>query len=583
MLSAQRAEVLADYNAAVLTNYRKFIQGDNTATSEYIYDNQINDAIKIVQEFKDSNCRVISITKKTKIGMDGLMIEIAMRMTTDPDDAFVTDAANIRIITGMSNVSWQKDMKAKSPNCFKDKIFHHGQLKNANLHDLRNALIIIDEIDTGNKEYQILHRALHNAGLLSIQHMEQRNIRFIFVSATMIKELYNLDKWISNATESNATESNATVSNATESNHLCKRFQMTIPPNYIGHSDFLERGILQEFYPLVTDEAADKWIKEDILINYGNDYRIHIVRVNNATLITIRNACRRNNVQFYNHTADDRLNENALKKLFTNQTDSHIVIGIKGFFRRANLIPNAWKLRIGATHEYIGIDSKSFKPKIADNSVQIQGLPGRMSGYWREAIDGGHKTGPHRTSLQSVKEYEETYADPFGTTNSYRCAGFTKKEGVVTKMIHTMLSSRNIEGLKPEEKPKKPEKPEKPEKPKENPEENPEENPDLIQEKSKPIIIIKLDSADKFRKPDFRRIFQRANNSDCSAYKKYKLGFWRADTKAKCRKWGIYEMKQLGAYSCVQNIPIKDQDQNILMVYQHEDELIVAPWNGKGV
>ena len=562
MISANRAEVTADYNAAVLTNRRKFLQGDNTATSEYIYDNQIKDAIKIVQEFKD-NCRVISITKKTKVGMDGLMIEIAMRMTTDPDDAFVTDPANIRIITGMSNVSWQTDMKAKSPNCFKDKIFHHGQLKNANLHDIRNALIIIDEIDTGNKEYQVLHSSLRDAGLLSIEHMEQRNIRFIFVSATMIKELYDLDKWTSK-----------------EHGSLCKRFQMTIPPNYIGHSDFLERGILQEFYPLVTDEAADKWIKEDIIANYGDDYRVHIVRVNNATLITIRNSCRRNNVQFYNHTADDRLNENALHKVFTNQTDNHIVIGIKGFFRRANLIPNAWKLRIGATHEHVGIDGKSCNPKIADNSVQIQGLPGRMSGYWRDAIDGGHKTGPHRTSLRAVKEYEETYIDPFSKTNSYRCAGFTKKNGVVTKMTPTMLSSRNIAGLSDVANPDVAN-PDVANPDVANPEENPDvANPELIQDKSKPIIIIKLDSTDKFRKPDFRPIFQNTNNSDCLAYKNYKLGFWRADTNAKCRKWGIYGMKQQGAYSSVQNIPIKDQCQNILMVYQFEDELIVAPWNG---
>jgi hypothetical protein len=98
------------------------------------------------------------------------------------------------------------------------------------------------------------------------------------------------------------------------------------------------------------------------------------------------------------------------------------VLGVKGLLRRANLIPNAWKLRIGATHEL-------YTRKV-DNNVQIQGLPGRMTGYWRAELDAGHKTGPHRTSIKAIKEYEEVYKDPYGI-NSYTTAGFTKKKGKV--------------------------------------------------------------------------------------------------------------------------------------------------------
>jgi len=49
-----------------------------------------------------------------------------------------------------------------------------------------------------------------------------------------------------------------------------------------------------------------------------------------------------------------------------------------------------------------------------------------MTGYWRSEIEGGHKTGPHRTSLKAIKEYEKTYLDPFGL-NSYQTNGFKKK------------------------------------------------------------------------------------------------------------------------------------------------------------
>jgi hypothetical protein len=68
-----------------------------------------------------------------------------------------------------------------------------------------------------------------------------------------------------------------------------------------------------------------------------------------------------------------------------------------------------------------------------------------MTGYWRADIEAGHKTGPHRTSIKAIEEYEKTYLDPFGT-NSYQTAGFKKKKGKVSANP-TMLSSKNILNL----------------------------------------------------------------------------------------------------------------------------------------
>ena len=129
--------------------------------------------------------------------------------------------------------------------------------------------------------------------------------------------------------------------------------------------------------------------------------------------------------------------EDEIKEFFKEPLKQHIVLGVKGFFRRANLIPNCWKRRIGATHE--------LYTKLVDNSVQIQGLLGRMTGYWRADVEGGHKTGPHRTSLKAIIEYENTYINPFGN-NSYQTAGFKKKDGNV-RASTTMLSPGNIPNL----------------------------------------------------------------------------------------------------------------------------------------
>jgi hypothetical protein len=195
--------------------------------------------------------------------------------------------------------------------------------------------------------------------------------------------------------------------------------------------------IIKEFYPLDTSDSAEKWIQEDILDNYGDDFRVHIVRVSPKTLRMIHNACIRKRVMFRNHTSTDRLSEEDIKEFFKDPLTKHVVIGVKGFFRRANLIPNQWKLRIGATHE--------LYTKKVDNNVQIQGLCGRMTGYWRDLIENGHKTGPHRTSIVAIEEYEKVYMDPFGI-NSYQSSGFKKSSGKVSAES-TMLSAKHIKNL----------------------------------------------------------------------------------------------------------------------------------------
>jgi hypothetical protein len=415
LISARREDVLQSYNSARATNHRLFLEGDDKATAEYIFPNQIEDATNIVNKFYKNNSRVISIQKKTKVGADGLMIEVAKLVTTHTDDKFVVNPANVRIITGMSNTGWERDMINKAPSCFKEKIFHHGKLSRVELMNISNGLIIIDEIDTGDKEFQVLHRTLKEAGVLDVKHMEEHNNRFVFISATMIKELYDLYRW----------------------GKLHELYTMTIPPSYIGHKDFLDNGIVKEFYPLSSKENADKWVQDDIINNYGTDYRVHIVRVTAKIVDVVHNACIRKSVAFRNHTSTDRLSPDDIKELFKEPLTKHIVIGVKGLLRRANLIPNSWKLRIGATHE--------LYTKVVDNNVQIQGLPGRMSGYWREDIEGGHKTGPYRTSIKAIEEYEKTYIDPFGL-NSYHTAGFKKNNGKVSA-VPTMLSSKNIQNL----------------------------------------------------------------------------------------------------------------------------------------
>ena len=98
LIAARREAVLQAYNSAKAENHLRFLEGDDKATAEYIFPNQFEDAMNIVDKFYKKKCRVISIQKKTKVGADGLMIEIAKMMTTHIDDNFVINPSNIRII-----------------------------------------------------------------------------------------------------------------------------------------------------------------------------------------------------------------------------------------------------------------------------------------------------------------------------------------------------------------------------------------------------------------------------------------------------------------------------------------------------
>jgi len=171
LLDLNREIVLADYKSASNKNRELFLLGDVKATSEYIYDNQKEDAITICNKFYESPIRTIGIIKKTKVGMDGLMIELMKDFSTHPDDNFMIHRDNCFILTGMSNLKWETDMKDKMPNCFKNNIYHHGKLQKSELKDIKNALIIIDEIDTGDKENQKLHKILKKSGLLDIKYI----------------------------------------------------------------------------------------------------------------------------------------------------------------------------------------------------------------------------------------------------------------------------------------------------------------------------------------------------------------------------------------------------------------------------
>ena len=528
LIAAQREEVCQSFRAAETANYRAFLEGDDKATAQYIFKNQQEDALKVAKEFEDDPyCRIVSVQKKTKLGADGFMVYLAQLLTTHSDDYNVVDPKNVRILTAMSNVHWERDMIEKTPGVFKKCIFHHGKLSKSDLTNLKQGLIIIDEIDNGDKEYQVLHSILNAAGVLDIQHMIDNNNRFVIISATMIKELQHLYRW----------------------GRYHKPYKMSIPENYCGHIDFLNMGIIQEFYPLNNADNAERWVNEDLLDYYGTDFRVHIVRVNNKTVDFVQNACIRNGVQFMRHTSTEILTSDEINVLFNEPLTSHVVLAVKGFLRRANLIYNRWKLIIGAMHEHYS--------KKVDNNVQIQGLVGRMTGYWLDVLRNGHKTGPYRTSISAVLEYEQVYADPF-SDNDYQTNGFTKRKGRQAKSKSTFLSPHNIRNLDAVPAP-------------------------VLRRKGQcevKVFTLTIDQVDKFSDHEaMLNVIHMHNEAYYLKYQQFIPACWRIDTPDKEEKYGLRGLLEPNALSTVTNI--RHRTRNYIMMYLYQEKLIVSPWKGE--
>lgn len=528
LIAAQREEVYQSFRAAETANYRAFLEGDDKATAQYIFENQREDALKVAKKFEDDPyCRIVSVQKKTKLGADGFMVYLAHVLTTHSDDCKVVDPKNVRILTAMSNVQWERDMIEKTPGVFKKCIFHHGKLSKSDLTNLKNGLIIIDEIDNGDKEYQVLHSILNAAGVLDIQHMIDNNNRFVIISATMIKELQHLYRW----------------------GRYHKPYTMEIPENYCGHIELLNMGIIKEFYPLNNPQNAERWLNEDIFGNYGTEYRVHIVRVTNKTVDIVHNACIRYGVQFMRHTSTEILTPDEINVLFNEPLTSHVVLAVKGFLRRANLICNRWKLIIGAMHEHYS--------KKVDNNVQIQGLVGRMTGYWLDVLRNGHKTGPYRTSIDAVLEYEQVYTEPFGD-NDYQTNGFVKRRGRPPKSKNTLLSPHNIRNLVAIPAP-------------------------VVRAKGQCevlVLTLTIDQVEQFS--NHEAMLNVIRMHDEAYYRKYHQfipACWRIDTPEKEEKYGLRGLLEPNALSTVTNI--RHRTRNYIMMYLHEEKLIVSPWKGE--
>ena len=183
-----------------------------------------------------------------------------------------------------------------------------------------------------------------------------------------------------------------------------------------------------------------------------------------------------------------------------------------------------------------------------------------MTGYWKETILSGFKTGPYRTSLSAIDKYHEFFDDP----KKY-CESSKDSE----KYQGTFLHPKHISGMTYVPKSK------------------------IIDKRSKPIIIISLGDTEsqefaknnhKNAKDILENIVKIKNNDAYNLYKDYELHCWIIDSTKKAKKWQLENIKKENASSLETTFKKFNKSKNLLMIYYNifngANELILNAWNG---
>jgi len=417
--ASRRTSVQSSFQSAKDSNNTRYLEGDPRATAEYVWPNQMEDANNIVSILTTTDTVLLGIAKEPQVGMTGLLHYIPYLFCTHPDDDIVVDPKNVCIMTGMNNLDWENDTKNDFPACFSTQIFHHGKLQSA-LPILKRiaregGVAIIDEIQNGAQQNQILHQVLRESGLLDIQVLESKKVKIITASATMIKHIHQASHW----------------------GGKFQTYKMNIPANYIGFKRLKELQALKEWKNMKTIEKTREWFNE-IEEHYGEEKRVHLVRANAKMLTNISQVALERGFGVIPHTSKEKLTPEQKQMLFRDTLKQHWIIPVKNLWRAANRIPTMYKYRIGSVHE-------QWVKKV-DNDVQAQGLPGRMLGY--NNYPPGHKIGPYYTSLKAINEYIAYADDPLSPENAYQCARYKRSEdGVVRCTEKNIVSAHNIANL----------------------------------------------------------------------------------------------------------------------------------------
>jgi hypothetical protein len=345
----------------------------NNINKKYIYPNQIKAAEEIVNAFLNKNKKGVSLIALPQVGKTGTFIYTAYLMATHHDNNKILKSTNIFIITGMSDVEWEKQTINDMLECFKDNVFHHGKLPKFMKKFEKTEgkkLLIIDESHIGIKQKQRIDNILCNIlGINKKINVEDLDdIYILSVSATPGVTLLDMEKF----------------------GKYHEKIYIESSINYVGFKKFIEQERIEN-----SKQITDDFLNNNILTKINERFKTpkyHIFRISSLkSAELIKKFCEKHNFEYiYHNSVDyDKDFEDKLKI----QPLSHTFYLIKQFFRAGKRLIDT---NIGIAYEYSALIDMEKTP---------QGLVGRFCG--NDKIKDKIKSPYFYCNTEAIKKYIE--------------------------------------------------------------------------------------------------------------------------------------------------------------------------------
>ena len=332
-------------------------QLDRNGTS-VIYPNQQIAAMKIYEKFCDASKVFVILIALTQSGKTGTILAFIKQCISSPN--IHTPINNIYVITALSSTEWKIQTKIRLP--FNIKVFHRDDLKDEFVEELKNkrdVIIIMDEVNVASQMGQTIQKQFKKIGWDSLETLLDKDIKILELSATPDGCLFSL-------------------ADSNWGNHVS---MLTSDPGegYTSIFNLLDMGRVKQYHDLsgynrLTGEVRPETIEHIRCLKREIDSyltpRYHIIRTSKGSLVrdnlyTVF-PCHEYNFKFYDQESG-KLDINTILSVAPRK---HTFVLIKE------------KLRCAFTliKEHLGILYERC-PQRANDSVIIQGLAGRITGY----------------------------------------------------------------------------------------------------------------------------------------------------------------------------------------------------------
>lgn len=377
-----------------------------------IYDNQRETAGHVVANFKNRKIINQMIIGMTQSGKTGTMLSVIK--TYLEDSCNIIPIENIYIITGLSSLEWKNQTKIRFPKSIENNIYHRCQLPMEFIEEIKNKkniLVIIDEIQIAAKKHQTIYKAFKDIGFYNLKNLLEKDIKILEFTATPDGTIYDLMKW--------EDYSSMIISNSGE--------------NYISSFYLLDNGYIKQYRDLLCYNKKEekvnydlfneniKEVSEDIKAYSNSKYHIFRTPVGKKQDIYIENFKSIFNEEEYNYIFFDlNYDSSDINTILDNEPDKHTFIFIKEMLRCAKTI----------NKKYIGVLYERFTEKNSDDTVIIQGLLGRITGYYNI-----NKIVCY-TNIYSIEKYRKLWNSNFKDKK-------IKWKSKTTKIIKGILNGNN--------------------------------------------------------------------------------------------------------------------------------------------